>query len=276
MSPVRLCGYQPQYFPRLHYFARILDAEIFKVSDAVQYVRRHVYATAEGRGKTDVSYQSHTVIKSAHGPQRLGLPILHDGKVPIFQTKLDYHWPWVHDHSQAILLSYSKARFGPRIVSQASDLLQVSYQSLADLSLATILWALSRILDMTELPRGSIALDHLNRRLAEPHPFRLKRIIIASQAPLPPPQDFPDATEWIIAFCRQYGADEYYYGGTAAAAYLDLDRLIKAGITPVIQDWKCQEYSQRYPQAGFIPNLSIIDLLANEDRTRVVQILQGA
>ncbi|MHB2020731.1 MAG: WbqC family protein [Candidatus Xenobia bacterium] len=42
----------------------------------------------------------------------------------------------------------------------------------------------------------------------------------------------------------------------------------------VIQSWECPVYAQRYPQAGFAPDLSVLDLLFNEG-PRSLQILQS-
>jgi len=54
----RLAGYQPQYFPRLHYFARLLNADVFEVSDYVQFVKKHAYVDPNGERFRGKSFQA--------------------------------------------------------------------------------------------------------------------------------------------------------------------------------------------------------------------------
>ncbi|MBI4089775.1 MAG: WbqC family protein, partial [Candidatus Kerfeldbacteria bacterium] len=158
-----------------------------------------------------------------------------------------------------------------------SALVTKQYQNLAELNIATIFWALAVILGRPELLAEGLSVERLNELLnTQPHPFRLRRIVIISQTDVPPRRaSDADSTNWIIESCRRLGANEYYHGGTAAAAYLDHRRLVAAGITPIQQQWTCLPYRQLHPRAGFIPNLSIIDLLLNEDHDRVWEVLRG-
>lgn len=46
------------------------------------------------------------------------------------------------------------------------------------------------------------------------------------------------------------------------------------GITPIVQNWVCQKYLQEFEKnAGFIENLSIIDLLFNTNPKEALEIL---
>lgn len=274
---VRLTGYQPQYFPRLHYFARILDADIFKISDYVQFVRAHIYPRPDGsREKRGWSYQAHSPIKLGSGLYFLTIPIVHRGMLPINQTTVSYAKPWPRAHVTTIKTAYARATHAAEILPQLQQLISKQYQNLAELNIATILWALARILDRPDYPAEELTVERINELLAaQPHPFRLRKIVVISQTDVPPRREGQDSTDWIIESCRRLGADEYYYGGTAAVAYLDHDRLVAAGITPIQQQWTCRPYQQLHPRAGFIPNLSMIDLLMNEDRERVWEVLRG-
>ena len=60
--------------------------------------------------------------------------------------------------------------------------------------------------------------------------------------------------------CQQMGATHYLTGGLARD-YLSHEDFSRKGIELEYQEYNHPKYSQRYP--GFIPNLSLIDLLFN-------------
>ena len=64
-------------------------------------------------------------------------------------------------------------------------------------------------------------------------------------------------------------------GDYAARTYLELDLFRRAGVDVALQGWKCPKYSQLYPQAGFIPDLSVIDLLFNEGERSLEILFDG-
>ena len=112
--------------------------------------------------------------------------------------------------------------------------------------------------------RNHVGLLYINNRLKQQNIFRLKEIRRASANRSYPLENNLTASEKIVALCREVHATEYYCGGTGFAAYLDQGIFEKYGISVTIQDWRCQEYPQLFTkQQGFIPNLSIIDLLMN-------------
>ena len=192
---IRYSGLQPQYFPRLHYFARILDADVFVFRDDAQFVRKHKYPN----GSTDKSYQAHTPIKQATGRQFLTVMTKHEGFMPLAKTKISYDQKWADDHLKTLIYDIIL----PKEIKKASE---------------------------------SKALKNNN----------------------------PSANEKIIALCKEVGAGEDYCGGTGAAAYMDDNLFSKNGINVVVQDWKCEEYLQQFnKKQGFIPDLSILDLLFN-------------
>ncbi len=85
-----------------------------------------------------------------------------------------------------------------------------------------------------------------------------------------------EATERLVHLCRAVGADCYYSGEHAAQAYLDAAAMEAAGIAVVLQEWHCPTYQQRFPQAGFVPDLSVVDLLLNEGPRSLSILLRGA
>jgi len=265
---MRYSGIQPQYFPRLHYFARILATDVFMIRDDVQFVLKHKYPD----GKVDKSYQAHTPIKQAFGHQLLGLQIKHGSFLPIIQTKISYEHDWVENHLKTLLLVYSKANNSNSIYTQIEKILTKKYKDLASLNIATISWGLLQLLGKKEEP----SLEVVNSILKQQKTFRLKEIRRASESKALKQNGEMDANEKIIALCSEVGAKEDYCGGTGLAAYVNHDLFAENGIKITVQDWKCQEYPQLYnKQAGFIPNLSIIDLLMNVDHKTAVKIING-
>lgn len=270
---MRLAGYQPQYFPRLHYWARILDSDIFTVSDHVQFVKKHVYPPTPGRPKRGKSYQADTPIKTSQGIQVLAVPVKHQGLQPINETQVISNFAWYDTHCKAIAINYGKAPYSDLLVQQLTHLLSQRHDNLAQLNLKTILWAMRWISGRKETALEDLTLAAVNTELAAGQPFRLRQIVLKSEAGITPPDGKRDAVDWIIETCHLFGADEYYHGGTAAAVYLDPNRFAANGIRLHEQSWKCLTYRQQFLQIGFIPNLSIIDLLANEDTGRIHQLL---
>lgn len=268
-STRRLTSYQPQYFPRLHYFARIFNSDVFTISDYLQYVRKHGFLQKDGSTKRGPSYQAHTVIKTADGPLLLDIPIKKggiEGRQPLHKASIEYAIDWQQRHLNHIRQNYAHAPYFNELFPSLSETIQAQYGSLAECSIASMTWALSRVL---EVPAGSIA--EINTALPKP-PFRLTAIVRMSQTNIPPADKIKrDANDWLIETGRAFKATEYYFGGTAAKAYMDTDRFTAAGITPIEQHWKCQQYPQLHGE--FVPNLSIIDLLMHVPPEEAREIL---
>jgi len=72
------------------------------------------------------------------------------------------------------------------------------------------------------------------------------------------------ATERLVGICRALRADVYLTGDYGAQNHLEAGLFQEAGIEVWLQNWTCPVYRQQFPQAGFLPDLSIVDLLFNE------------
>lgn len=266
---MRYTGIQPQYFPRLHYFARILAADIYMVRDDAQFVRKHKYPD----GRVDKSYQAHTIIKQATGVQFLSLPTKHLGFMPIARTIIPYDGDWVDVHLKSIHVNYRKAKNFDRLYSEVENILNQKYETLADLDIAIIFWGILHLLGEEKVTPDMLFSESIEKKLERQKKFRLGKIRRASLSSAI--SDKMSANEKIVALIDEVGANEDYCGGTAAQAYMDEDLFAKNGINVVVQDWKCREYLQLFAKLGFIPNLSIIDLLMNVPWDEAVEIIQG-
>ncbi len=242
------------------------------VRDEVQFVRAHLYPD----GKRHKSYQAHTIIKLSSGVGRLAVSIRHgQGHVAMNKTLIDDEHDWAGLHLKQIRRSYSRARNFGKLFPQVKRLLTTKYQSIAELNLATMWWAIWWLLGGKEVKKH-VAAEEVNRLLAGNDKFRLKQVRLASESEAVNKNPDLRSSKTIVALCREVGASENYCGGTAAAAYLDFELFDKAGIAITLQDWKCREYEQLYAgKQGFVANLSIIDLLMNVDRKEAMSIMQG-
>ncbi len=263
LKAIRLSGYQPQYFPRLHYYNRVLNSDVFELSDYVQFVKKHDFPTPEGGRERGKSFQAHTLIKLNQGAHFLSIPVNDSTSLPINQTQIDYHSNWTYKHLESIKTGYSKSLNFRKYFKELEEILQRKYKTLSDLNIQTFLWGLLRLLTEDPLEINHLSAQTANDYLASFNRFRLKSIFIASQSAVAAPEK-GKANEWIIALCKYANASEYFHGGTSSSSYMDEASFKKSGIKTVIQNWHCLPYTQQYQKAGFSPNLSIIDLIMNE------------
>src|SRR3989344_3882522 len=263
---------QPQYFPRLHYFARILATDIFMIRDDAQYVRKHKYPD----GRVDKSFQSHTPIKQSFGVQLLAVPTKRDGFSPLTETKISYDHDWVETHLKTLQVVYSKSDNFESIYPEIKKIIKKPFKNLVELNNTTIFWGVLRLLGKESIEIKDLTFNKVNERLKKQNEFRLKDIKRATETKSF--RKFKDISpnEKIIAMCKELGADEDYCGGTGATAYMDQKIFSDNGIKITVQDWECGEYPQLFTkQQGFIPNLSIIDLIMNVPAAQAAEIIKG-
>lgn len=254
----RLVSYQPQYFPRLHYFARILNADVFSIADNVQFVRKHSYHKPDGSNPIGPSYQAHTPIKSANGLLMLDFPTKHSGAQGINETTLGFAKPLDRTkHLRIIAEQYRKAPQFSRVYPTLEVFWRDEYATVADLNIASIAWSFGHLFELSTSDVETVfsSLPHADVRLSE--------IVRSSNSGVPISDKAlgRDANDWLVDLCKKYGAEEYYFGGTGAGAYMDFAKFERAGIALKEQDWKLTPYPQLH--GDFIGNLSIIDLLMN-------------
>jgi hypothetical protein len=268
-SKIRYTGIQPQYFPRLHYFARILSTDVFVIRDDCQYVNSHKYPDGS-RGK---SYQSHSPIKQSQGAFLLTVPVVHDGLESISETRIQTNIQWEVKHLKSIQTGYGRSQWFKQMHDDISLILKERYENLADLNIATICWGVLKILG-ERVSLEKLNIEYVNSLLKEQTKVRLKEIKKGSESQSLKNSKELTANGKILALIKEIGANEDYSGGTAVAAYVNKDVFEKNGISIAVQDWKCREYPQQYTaKTGFIPNLSIIDLLMNVSSSEALSIL---
>jgi hypothetical protein len=160
------------------------------------------------------------------------------------------------------------------LLPEIEQILHCGFSTVAALNMATVCWAMGHILGAKLRIPDDLSVEHVNELLAARRTLRLQRILQGADFFDFESRESSSASERILALCQSVGADEYMGGGTAMQAYMDTDLLCRNGIEVLMQDWQCSTYGQQYTaRSGFIPNLSIIDLLMNAPAERLVSYL---
>ncbi len=197
-------------------------------------------------------------IKSVKGLLMLDVPTKHKANEAIHETYLGFADKRERTkHLRIIREHYRNAPQFSRVFPSLESFWETEYETVAHIDLASIGWALSQLF---ELP----TIDLKNLHDALPHAdFRLREIVLSSESGVTTSDKASgrDANDWLVDLCKKYEAEEYYFGGTGAGAYMDFSKFEQAGIALKEQNWKLSPYSQLGGE--FVGNLSIIDLLMN-------------
>ncbi len=185
----------------------------------------------------DVQFQKNGVqnrnqIKTAAGKKWLTVPIIHSFGQLIRDVRIDDNQGWAKKNWRSLEMSYSKAKYFDEIVFEIRSIYGNNWEYLIDLNMACFDLLLRVLGIQTEIQRAS-DLDHEGTR-----------------------------SELILGLCESVGAD-IYYAGQGSREYLDQELLEKAGVRVVFQEFEYPVYNQCYPDLGFVPGLSVIDLIFN-------------
>ena len=120
--------HQPQTFPWLGYFAKIIQSDHFVILDNVQFKKNE--------------WQNRNKIRTQNGWQWLTVPVLHHFGQLINEVKLNNTSNWRHKHLQALLTSYRKAPYFKQYFPELEELYHKNWQLLIDFNLTGIRWLL--------------------------------------------------------------------------------------------------------------------------------------
>ncbi|MDH3635956.1 MAG: WbqC family protein [Gammaproteobacteria bacterium] len=255
-----LSDIQPQYFPRLNFFARMFESNQFIIKDEVQFVNKHRFTD----GSRGVSHQVHSPIKTNHGPVMLTVSAKKGSYLPISKTLVSYDQPWLKKQLNQIKHNYSKSPQFEPVFSEIQSILESGYETVAKLNTTTICWAVSRLLGVDPVGPEHMTLKSVNSLIDQKLPGKLRHIILGTEVDVGAAYHQMSASEKIARLCTIFGATDYITGRTAYESYLDLDVFSERNINVRIQQWLCEPYAQQYMDVEeFTPNLSIIDLLMN-------------
>lgn len=114
--------HQPQYFPWLGYFHKILSADVFILLDNVQFKKN--------------DWQNRNKIKTPQGPQWLTVPVLHDFGQKISEVRIDNRTDWRSSHLKSLKMNYAKAPYFKDYMPRLESILERSWESLSELNIA--------------------------------------------------------------------------------------------------------------------------------------------
>jgi hypothetical protein len=188
----------------------------------------------------DVQFDKHgwrnrNRIKTPSGPQWLTVPVLTrgQGKPTNRDIRIDARQPWGPKHLQALRANYARAPAFDEVFARVEAVLCQSWTSLFDLNCAS----LEVVCDLLGLRRDI----RFSSRLGVPG----------------------QRTERLVAMCEALGATRYLTGD-AARDYLDEPLFAARGIVLEYHRYAHPNYSQLH--GGFVPYLSVLDLLMNHGR----------
>ena len=171
-------------------------------------------------------------IKGAGGSMWLTVPVATGGKdhIQLPEVRISNEQNWRLKHWRSIRSCYGRAPFFDQYAPFLEDLYSRNWTFLNDLNLYMLRWFLDALGIKPRVMRAS-ELDLVGTK-----------------------------SDMVLDMCRKLGAKTYIFGalGRDYAQVADFER---AGIELIFQDYQHPRYPQLH--GGFVPHLSIIDLLFN-------------
>lgn len=205
---------QPTYLPWSGYFGMIDKADLFIVYDDVQYV-------------TD-AWINRNKIKTSDGVKWLTVPIHHNFKQIIKDTKIDNKTKWYKKHRKSIIYSYIKSPYFNK------DFVDVIYDKNWELLVDLNLYIIKKIMKLLSIKTRVMLSSELNSKGTK--------------------------TDRIINILTQTDTDEYItQPGTRG--YLESKKFAENGIKLYWFNFDHPTYHQLY--GSFVSYISIIDMIFN-------------
>lgn len=179
-------------------------------------------------------FQNRNKIKTSSGWMYLTVPVFEKYQQNLDEVLINNNIRWKEKHLNALITNYNKSPYFKNYRFFFEEVYNKNWDKLNDINYEIILFLLKSLKIKTKIVRSS-------------------QLKIEGQK-----------TERLVNICKMFNADTYLSGAFAGKAYLDEEKFRKERIKVIYQDWKAPVYSQLFPEAGFIPDLSIVDLLFNE------------
>ncbi|NER82511.1 MAG: WbqC family protein [Leptolyngbya sp. SIO1D8] len=174
--------------------------------------------------------QHRNKIKTAQGDQWLTVPVLHRQKQLINEVKINPDFPWARKHWGALCTNYSPAPYFDLYADDLQEILFQDWKSLHELNLTLLIWTMRAL--SIDIP-----------------------IVQLSELPVT-----GQKSQRLIEACQAINADTYL-SGIGGKNYMNLDEFEAANIKVIWQNFTPPIYPQLFSDVGFIPNLSILDVL---------------
>lgn len=191
-------------------------------------------------------WQNRNKIKTPEGANVLTVPVFQSFQQPLSEVRIDTKPPWRRKHWGALQSNYGRAPFFRDHEAFFREVYERPWERLNDLNEKILFYLLKALGIKTRVIRSS--------------ELKLKG----------------EATERLVGICKELGAEVYLTGSYAAQIYLDPLPFEREGIKLLFQEFDSPPYPQLYPEAGFIPELSLVDLLFNSGPKSLEVLFQGS
>jgi len=222
--------HQPNYLPWLGYFSKIKQSDLFILFDDVQFPRGKKHFGHRNRIKTNFN-----------ASKWLTVPIQNKSDMVSFNdTDINYSLDWNKEHLRLIEIFYKEAPHFNKYFTDISELLLKEYANLTELSKKLIVYFMKELKINTEVKLSS---DFGGVGLTG-----------------------SDKIFNILEKVRSYAYTVEYISGSGEGSrrYIEEGEFKKRRINLHWQEYEHPVYNQLFN--GFMPYLSVIDLLFNEGK----------
>ncbi len=180
----------------------------------------------------DKRFTNRNRIISPNGSIWISVPINKKQKfAPNSEVEINNELPWQDIHWKRLQLSYNNSRFFHLYRDYFEQLYEKEWKMLFDLDLETLKQVMSWL------------------------GLKIK-VVLESELGIS-----SKSTERLVDVCKAVGADTYI-AGSGSKSYMDESLFKRNGVDVEYQNWVPLEYTQHLAKE-FLPNLSIVDMLAN-------------
>jgi hypothetical protein len=225
---MRLGALQPGYLPWLGFFDQIVQCDVFILYDDLPYAKD--------------KWRNRNKIRTPQGWHWLTVPLVKPqrGRKPLRDVEISEQGNWRRHHWRTIRNHYVSASYYRDHEAFFARLYEKPWRFLVDLDLEIIFYLLQVLRVETKIIRSSEAGFEAEHRRTTP--------------------SGKDPTARVAFLCRRLGADRFLEGALGCT-FMEPLRLKALGISIEFHDYQHPSYHQCFE--GFIPYLSVIDLLFN-------------
>ncbi len=220
-----LAAHQTQYIPYPGLFNKLFDCDVFVFQDDVQYVKQE--------------FQNRNRIRTPDGWKWLTLPVHYKSHHAIAEIYPAEPF-WEKRHQRIVQMYYGKSSYIDRMKN---------------------FWKITEAHKEASLSVIAFETTCYLAALISRYRYNNIRIILESELNLTK-EETSTPTNRLITLCKKLGCDRYI-SGMGGAAYLNIPAWQEHGIELSWQKYQPKRYKQLYE--GWVPNLSIIDLLLNTE-----------
>jgi WbqC-like protein family len=232
---MRLGALQPGYLPWLGFFDQIARTDVFILYDDLPYSKD--------------TWRNRNRIRTAQGWCWLTVPVINAGltQKTIREVKISEERFWRRAHWRSIKTHYARSPHFTAHEEFFAKFYERRWHYLVDLNLKVILYLVDVLGIRTKILISSLEgleVEYLRHR-----------------------EKGKDPTGRVAFLCQLFGADRFLEGALGRT-FMDPARLEQLGVTMEFHDYHHPQYHQLFQQyarlsGGFIPYLSLIDLLFN-------------